>query len=92
MMRAAETKGIKTKKYSIFKESEMVKRKVKVLSSSRLKILRGDLRKADSAGRYLENEMRYLMKHKDKIRGMIRKEKEILKLKERIERVKNKKG
>jgi hypothetical protein len=91
MMRAAETKGIKTKKYSIFKESEMVKRKVKVLSSSRLKILRGDLRKADSAGRYLENEMRYLMKHKDKIRGMIRKEKEILDLKEKLERARSKK-
>ncbi|MDP3987056.1 MAG: hypothetical protein Q8P81_02410 [Nanoarchaeota archaeon] len=61
------------------------------LSSPRLKILIESLRKIQRSGEYLEEERARLMRDKDKVASKIRKEKEILRLRDRIKRIKKKK-
>ena len=60
------------------------KPKEKELSNSHLKNLQKELIKIQKAEDYLDEERRKLIKDKEKIRNKIRKDKEILKLKERI--------
>jgi len=54
------------------------------LSSSHLKILKRDFEKIQKAENYLEIEMEKLKKEEEKIGNKIEKEKEILKLRRRI--------
>ena len=67
------------------------KSKEKELSSPHLKNLQVSLKEIEKSERYLELERKKLINDKEKIRINIKKEKEILLLKSRIERVKNRK-
>jgi len=67
------------------------KYKEKELSSPHLKNLQVSLKEIEKSERYLELERKKLINDKEKIRINIKKEKEILLLKSRIERVKNRK-
>lgn len=62
----------------------MTKKKVKVLSSPRLKVLQKDLEKISKAENYLNKEFTKLKKDKENLRKKIKKEKEILRLKNKI--------
>lgn len=65
----------------------MKKKQKKNLSSKRLENLRKELGNDNRAEKYLETEKRKLIKNKDKLRIKIKKEKEILRLENRIKRV-----
>lgn len=69
----------------------MKKQKKKELSSEHLKNLQKEMRKLESAEKYLDKEKSKLIKDKEKIRIKIKIEKDILKLKQKIERVKERK-
>ena len=66
------------------KEGKMKNKIKKELSSPHLKILKKDLEKLLKAKKYLENERKKLIKFKEKVKKKIKKEKEILKLRSRI--------
>jgi len=68
-----------------------MKTKIEKLSSPKLKKLEKDLAKVVKAEKYLDKEKEKLVREKEKIGAKIRKEKEILELKKKIERVKGKK-
>jgi len=61
-----------------------MKAKPKELSSPHLKELKKEFEKIQRAGKYLEIEKGKLIKEKEKVMVKIRKEKEILRLKNRI--------
>jgi hypothetical protein len=61
------------------------------LSSPRLKDLMMDLVKIQKAKKYLESEKKKLFKDEEKARSKINKEKEILRLRKKISRIKNRK-
>ena len=61
----------------------------KKLTGSVLRKLESDLRKLEKSNDYLEKEKEKLMIQKDKIRKKIAKEKEILKLKDKIKNIRN---
>jgi len=65
----------------------MKKKQKKNLSSKRLENLRKELGNDNRAEKYLETEKRKLIKNKDKLRIKIKKEKEILRLENRIKSV-----
>ena len=60
------------------------KSKKEGLSSSRLKILERDFEKIQKAEKYLEIEMEKLRKEEEKVSKKIKKEKEIIRLRKRI--------
>jgi len=61
------------------------------LSNPKLKKLEKDLVKVEKAKDYLDAEREKLVKERKIIRGKIKKEKEVLRLKRQIERVKGRK-
>ena len=67
------------------------KSKKEELSSPHLKELLKDLVKVQKAKKYLDSEKEKLLKDEDKIRRKIKKEKEILILKQKISRIKSRK-
>jgi len=67
-----------------------MKREKEKLSSPHLKILQNDLEKIEKSEKYLESERVKLIKEKEKVRGKIKKEKEILNLKNKLKRIKSK--
>ena len=69
-----------------------MKTKVEKLSSQKLKKLERDLAKVEKAENYLTKEREKLVKEKEKIGVKIRKEKEILNLKNKIKRIEGKRG
>lgn len=62
------------------------------LSNPKLKKLEKDLAKVEKAENYLDAEREKLMKEKGSIRIKIKKEKEVLRLKKQIERVKGRRN
>jgi len=60
------------------------------LTSPRLKSLEKNLEKVQKAGDFLKKEMEKVMEDKEIVKNKIRKEKEIINLKKRIESVKKK--
>lgn len=62
------------------------------LNSPRLKILEKNLEKIEKAENYLGKELKKLKANKEIIRGKIKKEKEILRLKRRIDLMRDKKN
>jgi hypothetical protein len=65
--------------------------KKKELSSPHLKSLMVDLAKIHKSKKYLDSEKKKLLKDEEKVRNKINKEKEILRLKNKIERIKKRK-
>ena len=60
------------------------------LTGPHLKSLEKNLEKIQKAGDFLKKEMKKVIEDKEVIRGKIKKEKEVLRLKKRIESVKKK--
>ncbi len=63
----------------------------KVESSSHLKELKKEFEKNEKVGLFLNKELRKFMIEKEKIRARIKKEKEIIDLRNKIERVRKRK-
>lgn len=63
----------------------------KEVKSKRLKDLEKELHRLDKADKYLEKEKAKLMKRKEKVRGKIRNEKDVLALRQKIKKIKKKK-